>query len=289
MPYYPPPSSGSGIPETVVDAAGDLIVGDGADSVDRLPVGSDGFTLVADSVEPVGMRWTDLQHGNLGGITETDHHAAPAAGPDANITIDASGATGTSSTFARSGHGHQVVTTDAPSGANITIDAAASAAASGAVARAAHGHRLNTYSSAAAALGTPSAGTSTTAPSRGDHVHGIPVTAAFSKSGVLTTGTGAHRWYNDTGVTLTFVKARASVGTAPTGASILVDVHKGGTTIWATQSRRLTIAVSTNTDTETTFDTTTIADGDYLTVDIDQIGSTIAGSDLVVQLFMRAA
>jgi hypothetical protein len=31
-------------------------------------------------------------------------------------------------------------------------------------------------------------------------------------------------------------------------------------------------------------DVTTIADGDYFTVDVDQIGSTVAGSDLVLQI-----
>jgi hypothetical protein len=96
------------------------------------------------------------------------------AGPDANITIDAAGAAGTAGTFARSQHGHQVVTTDAPSGANISIDAAASAAATGAIARAAHGHRLNTSAATPAAINkTPVAGTATHSPSRDDHSHGV--------------------------------------------------------------------------------------------------------------------
>jgi hypothetical protein len=41
----------------VVDAKGDLIAGTGADAADRLPVGSDGDTLVADSSSSVGLRW----------------------------------------------------------------------------------------------------------------------------------------------------------------------------------------------------------------------------------------
>jgi len=129
---------------------------------------------------------SSIAHSATTGQTATDHHPAPAAGPDANITIDAAGAAGTVSTFARSGHGHQVVTTDAPSGANITIDAAATAAATGAIARAAHGHRLNT-SSATPAVGSVagSAGTSATAPSRGDHSH--PQTAPIRR--VYTSGT----------------------------------------------------------------------------------------------------
>jgi len=113
--------------------------------------------------------------------------------------------------------------------------------------------------------------------------------ADFSKAGVLTTGTGTFRWYNDSGVTLTFREVRISAGTAPTGAAILVDVNNNGTTVFSTQSNRPTIAISGNTGTTTTFNDTTIADGEYLTIDIDQIGSTIAGSDLTVQVWMSMA
>jgi hypothetical protein len=108
--------------------------------------------------------------------------------------------------------------------------------------------------------------------------------AIWSKQGTLVVGTGVLRIYNDTGKTLTFVKVRISVGTAPTGATIIVDVNKNGTTIFTTQGGRPVIAISGNTGTSTAMDVTTLADGDYLTVDIDQIGSTIAGSDLTIQV-----
>jgi hypothetical protein len=142
-----------------------------------------------------GLQGGTIAHSVTTGQTATDHHPAPAAGPDANDTIDSAGAAGTAATFARSGHGHQVVTTDAPSGAAITVDAAASAAATGAIARAAHGHRLNTSAVAGVAVGTASAGTSTTAPSRGDHVHptgaGTPSTQAFGDAAAVGTGPAA--------------------------------------------------------------------------------------------------
>jgi hypothetical protein len=104
---------------------------------------------------------------------------------------------------------------------------------------------------------------------------------AYSVSGTLVAGAGGFRLYNDSGFARTITTVRASVGTAPTGASILVDVHKNGTTIFTTQGDRPTIAVSTNTDTATP-NVTSWANGDYLTVDVDQIGSTIAGADLTV-------
>ena len=107
-------------------------------------------------------------------------------------------------------------------------------------------------------------------------------TYPYSYSGTLATATGDYRLYNDTGRTLTLYAVRASVGVAPTGASVIVDVNKNGTTIFTTQSNRPTIAASTNTDTADAIDVTTWAAGDYLTVDVDQVGSTIAGSDLTV-------
>jgi hypothetical protein len=108
--------------------------------------------------------------------------------------------------------------------------------------------------------------------------------AVFSANSTLTVRTGQTRVYNDTGRTLTFLKARISVGTAPTGAAVICDINKGGTTIFTTQSNRPQIAAAGNTGTTTAFDVTTWADGEYLTVDIDQIGSTVAGSDLSAQI-----
>jgi hypothetical protein len=42
---------------TAIDAKGDLVVGTGADTFDRLAVGTNGHTLVADSVEATGLKW----------------------------------------------------------------------------------------------------------------------------------------------------------------------------------------------------------------------------------------
>lgn len=109
-----------------------------------------------------------------------------------------------------------------------------------------------------------------------------PYTVTGTSPGTpLVTGTGATRLYNDTGVTLTISSVRASVGTAPTGATLIVDVNKNGTTIFTTQANRPAIAISGNTATGTP-DVTSWASGDYLTVDVDQVGSTVAGSDLTV-------
>jgi hypothetical protein len=125
---------------------------------------------------------------------------------------------------------------------------------------------------------------------RRDHKHAIPnliTQAVFAKSSTVAVATGALRWYNDTGRTLAFVATRATVGTQPTGASLIVDVNVDGTTIFTTQASRPTIAASTNTDQGETSDVTTIANGSYLTVDVDQVGSNTPGSDLTVQITMK--
>ena len=105
--------------------------------------------------------------------------------------------------------------------------------------------------------------------------------AVFGGTGTLTVGAGSARFRFPWAVTILGVSA--TVGTAPTGASILIDVNKNGTTLFTTQSARPTILASAFvTTTEAVPAITTLIAGDYLTVDRDQIGSTIAGADLSV-------
>lgn len=103
---------------------------------------------------------------------------------------------------------------------------------------------------------------------------------AFSNTGALSVQTGTHRMYVEHGSTILAV--RAAVGTAPTGAAILVDVNKNGTTIFTTQANRPSIAAAGFTALAAAVNVPALAPGDYLTVDVDQVGSTVAGSDLTV-------
>ena len=52
---------------TAIDAKGDLVVGTGADTFSRLAVGTNGYTLVADSAETTGLKWAAPASG--GGYT----------------------------------------------------------------------------------------------------------------------------------------------------------------------------------------------------------------------------
>lgn len=109
-------------------------------------------------------------------------------------------------------------------------------------------------------------------------------TFVFPMAGSLFTGTSL----TIQGVApkaLTIVKAYANVKTAPTGANLILDINKNSTSIWnSTPANRLTITAGATSGTQTSFDTTTLAESDVLTIDIDQVGSSIPGSDLVVLL-----
>lgn len=85
------------------------------------------------------------------------------------------------------------------------------------------------------------------------------------------------------------VDVRAVVGTAPTGSTLIVDVNVEGSSLWALQASQPTIAISGDDSGLTTPDqNATYADGDHITVDIDQIGSTVAGSHLTVTIRTRS-
>lgn len=110
---------------------------------------------------------------------------------------------------------------------------------------------------------------------------------AFSQAGVVTNSVGAARIYNDSGRVLTIRGVRASVGSAPTGSSLVVDVKKNGVTIFTNIANRPTIPAGTNTSGKVTaVDTPTFNIGDYFTSDVVQIGATLPGSDLTVQIWL---
>lgn len=100
--------------------------------------------------------------------------------------------------------------------------------------------------------------------------------------GTLVVGAGTSRVYFVSAATITNVIA--SVGTQPTGASIIFDVKKNGSTIFTTTANRPTITVGTNADLSSVPDVTTVSSGDYFTVDIIQVGSITAGADAIIQV-----
>lgn len=122
--------------------------------------------------------------------------------------------------------------------------------------------------------------------------HNVVTTLTFAKSGTLTVTVDPTTIAAPTILapcTLTITKVKLVVKTAPTGAAIIVDVHKNGTTIFTNQAHRPQIAISATTGDATTIDVSGLVEGDALTIDIDQIGSTIAGADLTVEVLTTQA
>lgn len=99
----------------------------------------------------------------------------------------------------------------------------------------------------------------------------------------LTTGTEKVTFRMPYAFTLTAV--RASVTTAPTGSVLTVDINETGSTILST---KLTIDVTEKTSTTAAIaaviSDTSLADDAEMTIDIDTIGSTVAGKGLKVTL-----
>lgn len=85
----------------------------------------------------------------------------------------------------------------------------------------------------------------------------------------------------------TFVGAIAGVGTPPQGAALIADVHLDGVTIFGNQSARPTIAPGAKSGVAGPATVVDLDAGSYLTVDVDQIGTTQPGADLSVVLSLR--
>jgi len=109
------------------------------------------------------------------------------------------------------------------------------------------------------------------------------IIAASDDTTLLSTGTGKATFRMPYAFTLTAV--RASVSTAPTGSVLTVDINEGGSTILST---KLTIDASEKTSTSAAtaavMSDTALADDAEITIDIDGVGSTVAGKGLKVTL-----
>jgi hypothetical protein len=122
---------------------------------------------------------------------------------------------------------------------------------------------------------------------------GVPVATDWRQqevyyiAGALTVASQTLRIPNFSGVSRTIVTVGLMANTAPVGANIIVDIHKDGTTIFTTQSNRPNIVDGSNSGSSSTIEVPTWANLSYLTVDVDQIGSGTAGSDLSVVVVYR--
>lgn len=113
--------------------------------------------------------------------------------------------------------------------------------------------------------------------------------AVGDETTALTTGTSKVTFRMPYAFTLTAV--RASVTTAPTGSTLIVDINEGGATIMTTNKLSIDATERTSTTAATAPGITdaSLADDAEITIDIDQVGSTVAGAGLKVYLIGTAA
>lgn len=83
------------------------------------------------------------------------------------------------------------------------------------------------------------------------------------------------------------VDVRLAADTAPTGAALIADVWKNGTSIY-TSGTKPQLAISSRVSVASVPPATSLAAGDRLEVEIEQIGSTVAGSEITFSIRTRA-
>lgn len=115
------------------------------------------------------------------------------------------------------------------------------------------------------------------------NVPGLSSMLIFTYSGTLQTYTGALRIRNEFGSSKTITKVHCEVKDAPAGQAIIIDIHNSATTIFTTQSNRPQIAAGQQTGESTTIEDDAWDVDDFLTMDIDQVGTT-PGGYLVVEV-----
>jgi hypothetical protein len=96
--------------------------------------------------------------------------------------------------------------------------------------------------------------------------------------GVLEVGTNNFRLYNCTGAAMTISRVFLSVGTPPTGAAVNVTLSMDGSSV-DTSSVASAAYTGDNTGLSIVW-----PNGSYISSEVTQIGSTVAGADLVVHV-----
>lgn len=111
--------------------------------------------------------------------------------------------------------------------------------------------------------------------------NGSGPTAIFSLPGQAFVEAGRLRFPFPFGGSLTWGVAACNV--APTGTAIIIDVNLNGISVFASPTFRITIPAGANISPLSQI-STQIAPFQYVTVDVDQVGSTLPGGDVTVLL-----
>lgn len=103
-------------------------------------------------------------------------------------------------------------------------------------------------------------------------------------TGLLVAGVGVNRLYNDTGGDIEIAGIRVNIATPPLGGPAKFDANLDGVTMFTTQANRPTIAAGAYTSGLAIPDVLIWPSGQYLTADVDLIGTSYAGAGATMQI-----
>jgi hypothetical protein len=114
----------------------------------------------------------------------------------------------------------------------------------------------------------------------------FPEHVPFSHAGLLVVRPGRSP-YPITGGPLQIVSIAAALGTASVGGPVVLDVNINGVSIYADPADRPRFEVGETLAVVGDHTATTVTDGDVLTIDVDEVGPSVPGADLVVNVRLQ--
>jgi hypothetical protein len=248
---YPNPTvakiNGNSVPATV--AKGDLLVGSAASTLNKLPVGTNGQALVADSTQTTGVKWSSVGSGDALVANPLSQFAATTSAQLAGVLSDE---TGTGAAVFASGPTLTNPVVGTQTAGDNSTKGASTAYTDNAVAK------------------QPE----------------VFMFAISDETTALTTGTAKLTFRMPFACSMTALP-RANVNTVSSSGTPTFDIKKNGTTIFSTTltiDASEKTSVTAATPAVLTSSPTTFADDDEITIDIGTAGTGTKGAKITMNV-----
>jgi hypothetical protein len=80
------------------------------------------------------------------------------------------------------------------------------------------------------------------------------------------------------------LSAKGRATTAPTGSELQIDIRYNGSSIWTATSSQVILAAGSTSTSVTGFVTTNITSGGTFVIDVDKVGTSVAGGNVTVMV-----